>query len=278
MTHTKKILSFIALVSVSVPIALLGYTKFATWTYAESDFGRFTEALDSAFNCDLNCGWTRINSETIGFTGEIKRGALNQSTQKLDSLITSKTKLIVLNSQGGDVESAIKLAEAIIKHNLDTEVNGICLSGCANYLFPAGKNKKINGVLGFHGGMASILAHEEKIIQSKDRSAIPVTPETYKKMVALENKERLLSTKTGLKRELLLMSGQPDKGEGDGIIRGIFFPTMEEIEFYGIKNVSGNQSNEIICGYQKRKKMFFLESQYRFVYHGKFDCSIYDWF
>jgi len=62
-------------------------------------------------------------------------------------------RTISINSGGGDVETAIKIAQVIHDKEINIEVRRLCLSSCANYLFPAAKNKIINygSIIGFHG-------------------------------------------------------------------------------------------------------------------------------
>ena len=82
--------------------------------------------------------WTRIDSETLNFTGEIVTG----TEIDFERLMTPDIRRLRVRSSGGDVEVALKIAETIFARKLDLEVNGYCASSCANYWFPAA-NKKL---------------------------------------------------------------------------------------------------------------------------------------
>lgn len=58
-----------------------------------------------------------------------------------------------ITSGGGDVAAAIALGEWVHARTLDVEVPDYCLSSCANYVFPAGRNKLIHpgAVVAWHG-------------------------------------------------------------------------------------------------------------------------------
>ena len=62
-------------------------------------------------------------------------------------------KVLRIRCSGGDVDLGMDLAEWVLARGLDVEVDGHCLSSCANYIFPAGRRKVIapGGVVGWHG-------------------------------------------------------------------------------------------------------------------------------
>ncbi len=84
-------------------------------------------------------------------------GNISKDDDKIISSIIKKNlipvRTISINSGGGDVEAAIKIARIIHNKEINIEVRRLCLSSCANYLFPAAKNKIINygSIIGFHG-------------------------------------------------------------------------------------------------------------------------------
>lgn len=62
-------------------------------------------------------------------------------------------RLLKINSGGGHIWGAIEIGEKIAQLNMDVEVEELCASSCANYIFTAGKRKKINegAVVIWHG-------------------------------------------------------------------------------------------------------------------------------
>ncbi len=59
-----------------------------------------------------------------------------------------------LHSPGGEVHVAMAIGREIHRRHLDVEVDRLCYSSCANYLFTAGRNKYLQSVdqVRFHGG------------------------------------------------------------------------------------------------------------------------------
>ena len=60
---------------------------------------------------------------------------------------------IQINSGGGITDQGMLIGEWIFDHEIDVIVDEICFSSCANYIFPAGKNKIIeeDAIVGWHG-------------------------------------------------------------------------------------------------------------------------------
>jgi hypothetical protein len=93
---------------------------------------------------------TSVMSHEVSFIGKM-------SPDRVDNFITSTnlsglTKLVI-TSDGGDVEAGLKLGRWVFDNHLDVEVLGLCLSACANYVFPAGRKKIIprNSLVMWHG-------------------------------------------------------------------------------------------------------------------------------
>ncbi len=60
---------------------------------------------------------------------------------------------LLIDSGGGDVAAAIELADWVHARQLDITVTGVCLSSCANYVFPAARRKEIRpgAIVAWHG-------------------------------------------------------------------------------------------------------------------------------
>ena len=60
---------------------------------------------------------------------------------------------VLLDSPGGDIRAALRLANWIVDRGADIEVVGLCASSCANYLFAAGRCKIIDdgAIVLWHG-------------------------------------------------------------------------------------------------------------------------------
>lgn len=82
--------------------------------------------------------YTEENSITI--KGDITK-SLYEKVSKY--LAEDNIKLIIINSNGGDIDAGISIGHLIYKYNLDIEVFDRFISSCANYLFTAAVNKTI---------------------------------------------------------------------------------------------------------------------------------------
>lgn len=72
---------------------------------------------------------------------------------KLVNNSATPIKSLYINSLGGDVQSAINIANWVYQQQLDVYIDNVCMSSCANYILPAGKNKYLskNSLLVWHG-------------------------------------------------------------------------------------------------------------------------------
>ncbi len=77
----------------------------------------------------------------------------NKQTFQLYNSAKIKPKRLIIFSNGGDVYIGMSLGEFVFNNQLDVEVNRLCFSSCANYVFTAAKNKYLNpdSILGWHG-------------------------------------------------------------------------------------------------------------------------------
>jgi hypothetical protein len=93
----------------------------------------------------------------------------------IHSSATNKT-LVVTESGGGSWESALALGILIHQHGWNVEVVDLCASSCANFIFPAGKEKYLHdkALLLFHGG-----PHQENLLAKSievERAAMSGAP------------------------------------------------------------------------------------------------------
>lgn len=101
--------------------------------------------------------------DAVVFRGRIDARA---AAEFLDLLRDPKVTRLVITSHGGLVSAALDMAFAIHERQLDVEVPSACYSSCANYVFPAGRYKRLGrlGAVGWHGNMAHVL-HLQQTLQ-----------------------------------------------------------------------------------------------------------------
>jgi hypothetical protein len=98
-----------------------------------------------------------VAGDAIVFSGRIDRRSVDEFRRALQDH-PAVTRLVV-TSGGGQVVSALEMGEAVHARQLDVEVPIACLSSCANYVFPAGRRKRLGHALavGWHGNMTHVI-------------------------------------------------------------------------------------------------------------------------
>lgn len=98
----------------------------------------------------------KLNENIIYFSGTLTKEAIDKTIQIYNEQKIKPTK-IVISSDGGDIDLGMDFGEWVFNNHLDIQVNDYCLSSCANYIFPAAKNKLLGerAIVGYHGGASS---------------------------------------------------------------------------------------------------------------------------
>lgn len=97
----------------------------------------------------------RIRADAVFFCGRIN----DASIEAFREVLRPTDRLLFIASFGGDLDAPIRLAEIVRDHVLAVSVVGPCLSGCASFVFVAGRGRSIapGGVLGLHNTATSAL-------------------------------------------------------------------------------------------------------------------------
>ncbi|NQY53292.1 MAG: hypothetical protein HRT42_06920 [Campylobacteraceae bacterium] len=97
-----------------------------------------------------------LKNNEIHYNGDLSFKA-NSKVFELYKNNLKTIKYLSITSKGGEVNNGLDLADFILKNKLSVKVLDYCLSSCANYVFPAGKNKVLGNraLIGFHGGANS---------------------------------------------------------------------------------------------------------------------------
>ena len=96
----------------------------------------------------------RTRGASLLYTGLITPEAVARARGLLEA--SPQVGEVVINSAGGDVEAGMDFGEAIHERGLDVRVvDGLCMSSCANYVFPAARRKTIEpgSLVLWHGSM-----------------------------------------------------------------------------------------------------------------------------
>jgi len=149
--------------------------------------------------------WTRVDSETLVFKGVIDRGEFKKFKQVFDN----KVKRLIVNSTGGRVQGdAVQIGRVIKEKGLDVYVDQQCYSACANYIFPAGKNKYLqseievatqmksySGSVCYHGGGS---LRKTQLTQENGELRLVAAEKLFKMLRDIYTAERALDLSTAL--------------------------------------------------------------------------------
>jgi hypothetical protein len=204
--------------------------------------------------------WIKLSLDTISFKGNIEA----DEVQKFQAVFSDDIKKIIVDSGGGRTIVGLQIGQMLVGKNIEVEVNGTCMSSCANYIFAAGVKRIINnGIVGFYGNLRafvkSLLNMEKYYSQwepnlwltilkvnlgEMEMSDIEIVHHfEYYKKIATEEDE--FFAHLGISQSLFDRTQKKDKGMGSGSY-SFLLPTPSTFEKYGFKDVVGNQSQEII--------------------------------
>ena len=222
-----------AVVGVSVG-ALLGAGIPALKKFGRADLGdeldkmpayrdMYAEAVDT---CAGDCQFDRKSAQTLVLSGRIRAKTYEAFMRNVDGRVTE----IVVNSVGGGVEPALKIAEEIERRGLRVVVQGYCLSSCANYLFLAGREKAIRGILGYHGGVQAL--HRELVASGKNPPC------------GVCATEKAFFARVGVSEKLFDITQSRNKGFTRGV--SMYVPSAATLRALGVRNIVGDQNEQLL--------------------------------
>ena len=172
-------------------------------------------------------------------------------TEVKDFLAEAKTKaqsvsLLRVRSRGGDVLGGLLLARWMTDQAVDIEVQEVCASSCANYLFPAARHKRIlaDALLIWHGGAHQrsfqefAHAHEEALVRAAlgqplpgDALALAKGSTRYEQLRLQQSMERALFDELGVDRRL------PTLGQEGGAAPFLWTLTPAAMRAMGLQHI-----------------------------------------
>ena len=151
-----------------------------------------------------------------------------------------EVRRLLINSGGGGVAAAIELADWVHAQQLDITVTGVCLSSCANYVFPAANRKEIvpGAIVAWHGNYHH-LAHtglwrdDVALRMQRDgedeQTATRYVQAQVARLVALE---RGFFARIGIDEQVCWIGKQPPYNVPD-----YFFLSVDDMARFGITEV-----------------------------------------
>lgn len=221
-----------------------------------------------------------VQGEMLVFNGSIIEG----DCERFASVVTEKTKTLVVNSQGGLTREGKCMAKIMLKNKFkETVVRGFCWSSCANYLFLASPQRTIErGTVGFHGNPIAMERTDRMfILLKKVNSKHKLTKNEIKEIreffesnskgsslsknelkdIAIFLKkgqdevvtEREFQRQVGISQEIFDVTQIDDKGEGSGQPYMFLIPSSETFARYGIHGVRGSSDVEFVNKFNQRQ-------------------------
>lgn len=217
-------------------------------------FGTFLSAFFVMLSSG-SFGMTAVNNEsnTATYTSEINK---ENNATFFSSIKNLKIKKLRVNSSGGDVEAAIKLARWIYINKVDIEVIEYCLSSCANYLFTAAFRKTIlpGAIVAWHGNYHHLKQTGlwKDDIQTRMKrtgeNRVQARAHVLQQVNHLVKLEQSFFKEIGVDEKICWIGKMPPYN-----IRNYYFLSVSDMHRFGIRNVS------LIKDYEKTNVKKFIE-------------------
>ena len=167
--------------------------------------------------------WEQVNPQMLRFVGQIDA----QTARKFNQMITPEITTIVVQSGGGDTDTALQVGQEIHKRQLDIIVEGRCGSSCANYWFVAAVNKTVGkgSWVGFHGNPTSSLPYYDR--RKFDQAFLD-------SLAKFAQQERAFFQTLGVNIELVQQSSTITVAFN----RPAYVPSPEQLACFGVSNLN----------------------------------------
>ncbi len=166
----------------AICVALVALPFLAAIPVVISHYLYDTPTVNAARAADRACSMQNFGQDTVSIAGPnviCFFSSIDEfSVKRFLALPVTDGSMIVLRSSGGLNEAALDMVDRIMSKHLIAVVDGMCLSACANYLFPAAASKIVldGEIVGFHGGLTDG-PYTISITLANSRSSLPTNDE-----------------------------------------------------------------------------------------------------
>lgn len=220
----------------------------ALCTYDAGACARLAAATHDSANA-----WKRVDASTVRIDGNIDK----ESEKAFARVFDAEVRRVELNSGGGDVLAALRIASQIRDAGLEVVVDGYCLSSCANYLFTSGSKRTLRGgLVGFHGNIGECARREggaeawARKWAPRDASQSELAAESARYQSLITAEQSYLAA-TSIDSALFFDSCAPDKGMNDGITYSFLLPSADTFARYGFGQIDGTQDTLLLKAYNQ---------------------------
>lgn len=182
-----------------------------------------------------------LEGDRVRYAGELTR----EGFAALKSIAEGKpVRTLTITSAGGEINAGMDFGEWAFERRLDLEVDDICLSSCANYVFPAARNKLIRpgAVVAWHGSarQRGLMDSLEREIEGRVRglAAAQRDRERQRMRRATEDYlERSQRRQDAFFQRLRVEEFVTRVGAEEYGMSGLYFLSVEDMSRFGITNV-----------------------------------------
>lgn len=166
-----------------------------------------------------------VSGKTVVFQGLIYAATVDEFVRAVEQHDANR---VLIASGGGHVAPALRMARVIHDRGMDVEVFGLCFSSCANYIFPAGKNKSITalGLVGWHGNM-------QHLLHLHGTGKVPITGAFLEEVTTLAAQEAEFYQTIGVDAFVTWFGKLPPYN-----VRDTYFLTPNDMARFGIRDVA----------------------------------------
>jgi hypothetical protein len=119
----------------------------------------------------------RVRGDTVYYTGNLSKASSAAFDAAVASVARGQLTRLVISSGGGDTVEGRHVGRWVRDMALVVEVDVICFSSCADYIFPAGRARVIraDAFVGWHGNerQFNVIAARTGVSVAKQLAAIP---------------------------------------------------------------------------------------------------------
>jgi hypothetical protein len=182
-----------------------------------------------------------LEGDRVRYAGELTDAGF----AALRSIVRGKpVHTLTITSAGGEVNAGMDFGEWTFERRLDLEVDDICLSSCANYVFPAARNKLIRpgALVAWHGSARQhgLMENLEREIDGRVRSlAGPQRDRERQRMrrATADYLERSQRRQDAFFQRIRVEEFVTRVGAEEYGMSGLYFLSVEDMSRFGITNV-----------------------------------------
>jgi hypothetical protein len=172
--------------------------------------------------------------DTVRYSGYLTSKANAEAARLLRE--TPGARVLEITSPGGEIGLGIDLAAEVLRHGLDVHVlKGGCHSSCANYVFVAGRAKRIapGALVLWHG--SAIQADFVALMEGPGEGLSPTESHRRARLLQERKRQEILYQALGVDERVTIFGH-------DVACRCVWALSVEDMAAFGIRDVTAEES------------------------------------